>query len=134
MEEKTSMGRIVFDISEVLPELNSIYKFVDKNIDLGDIALFDIIEGASEGKALDMMEGTPHWGVDNNIKGYTTTASGAYFFTFSAMSFMIWTFFERRVWSIFTRLNSTQMRKHSGTRLSNQLKKTQRKENLVKPI
>ena len=46
--------------------------------DLGDIALFDIIEGASEGKALDMMEGTPHWGVDNNIKGYTTIDRNVY--------------------------------------------------------
>jgi malate dehydrogenase len=46
--------------------------------DLGDISLFDIIEGASEGKALDMMEGTPHWGVDNNIKGYTTIDRNVY--------------------------------------------------------
>ena len=48
MEEKTSMGRIVFDISEVLPELNSIYKFVDKNIDLGPIVILDSIEALAE--------------------------------------------------------------------------------------
>ena len=48
MEEKTSMGRIVFDISEVLPEMNSIYKFVDKNIDLGPIVILDSIEALAE--------------------------------------------------------------------------------------
>jgi malate dehydrogenase len=41
--------------------------------DLGDIYLFDVVDGKPEGEALDMMEGTPHWGVDNNIKGFTTT-------------------------------------------------------------
>ena len=48
LEEKSSIGRIVFDISEVLPELNSIYKFVDKNIDLGPIVILDSIEALAE--------------------------------------------------------------------------------------
>ena len=53
MEEKTSMGRIVFDISEVLPEMNSIYKFVDKNIDLGPIVILDSIEALAEKYGMD---------------------------------------------------------------------------------
>ena len=40
--------------------------------DLGDVFLFDVIEGVPEGKALDMMEGTPHWATDSKIKGFTT--------------------------------------------------------------
>ncbi len=40
--------------------------------DLGDVYLFDVVDGVPEGKALDMMEGTPHWGTDLNIKGFTT--------------------------------------------------------------
>ena len=32
-----------------------------------DVYLFDVVDGVPEGKALDMMEGTPHWGTDLNI-------------------------------------------------------------------
>ncbi len=46
--------------------------------DLGDVFLFDVVEGVPEGKALDMMEGTPHWGVDSVIKGFTTVDKGKY--------------------------------------------------------
>jgi malate dehydrogenase len=40
--------------------------------DLGDVYLFDVVDGVPEGKGLDLMEGTPHLGVDNNIRGFTT--------------------------------------------------------------
>ena len=38
---------------------------------LGDIALFDIIDGLPQGKALDMMESGPVLGVDANVTGST---------------------------------------------------------------
>ena len=40
--------------------------------DLGDVSMFDVIDGVPEGKGLDMMEGTPHWNTDVNVKGFTT--------------------------------------------------------------
>jgi len=46
--------------------------------DLGDIYLFDVIPGIPEGKALDIYEGTPHFGIDAKIKGFTTTSGDAY--------------------------------------------------------
>src|ERR1700731_3249278 len=38
---------------------------------LGDIALFDIIDGLPEGKALDMLESAPVMGVDVDVAGST---------------------------------------------------------------
>lgn len=46
--------------------------------ELGDIYLFDVIDGVPEGKALDIQEGAPHWGFDGEVKGFTTTDSSAY--------------------------------------------------------
>lgn len=46
--------------------------------ELGDIFLFDVIDGVPEGKALDMLEGLPHWGADVQVKGFTTTDASAY--------------------------------------------------------
>ena len=45
---------------------------------LGDIVLFDVIDGVPEGKALDIQEGAPHWGFDLKVEGYTTTDPAAY--------------------------------------------------------
>jgi malate dehydrogenase len=36
---------------------------------LADVVLYDIVEGMPQGKALDMLEATPLWGVDVSIKG-----------------------------------------------------------------
>jgi malate dehydrogenase len=38
---------------------------------LGDIALYDVIAGVAEGKALDMMESTPVLGIDAQVTGST---------------------------------------------------------------
>jgi malate dehydrogenase len=46
--------------------------------DLGDIYLFDVIPGIPEGKALDIQEGLPHFGVDAKVKGFTTTSGDTY--------------------------------------------------------
>lgn len=46
--------------------------------ELGDIYLFDVVDGVPEGKALDMKEGGPHWGYDSNIAGFTTVDRGNY--------------------------------------------------------
>lgn len=46
--------------------------------ELGDVYLFDVIDGVPEGKALDIQEGAPHWGYDSQVKGFTTTDSNAY--------------------------------------------------------
>lgn len=46
--------------------------------ELGDVYLFDVIDGVPEGKALDILEGSPHWGSDSEVKGFTTTDSAAY--------------------------------------------------------
>ncbi|MEM0158050.1 MAG: malate dehydrogenase, partial [Thermoplasmataceae archaeon] len=46
--------------------------------ELGDIVLFDVVDGVPEGKALDIVEGQPHWGADCNVTGYTTTNPDAY--------------------------------------------------------
>lgn len=46
--------------------------------ELGDIYLFDVVDGVPEGKALDMSEGAPHWGYDSKIVGFTTQDRNAY--------------------------------------------------------
>ncbi|AKA48817.1 malate dehydrogenase [uncultured archaeon] len=46
--------------------------------ELGDIYLFDVVDGVPEGKALDMREGAPHWGYDSAVVGFTTTDKDAY--------------------------------------------------------
>ncbi len=46
--------------------------------ELGDIYLFDVVDGVPEGKALDMREGAPHWGYDSAVVGFTTVDKGAY--------------------------------------------------------
>ena len=46
--------------------------------ELGDIYLFDVVEGVPEGKALDIAEGTPHWRTSVEVKGFTTTNPEAY--------------------------------------------------------
>ncbi len=46
--------------------------------ELGDVYLFDVIDGVPEGKALDILEGLPHWGADVNVKGFTTVDPTAY--------------------------------------------------------
>lgn len=38
---------------------------------LGDIVLYDIIEGLPQGKALDMLESAPVLGIDVNVAGTT---------------------------------------------------------------
>lgn len=37
--------------------------------ELGDVILFDVVDGLPQGKALDMWEGTPVWGTDSSITG-----------------------------------------------------------------
>ncbi len=46
--------------------------------ELGDVYLFDVVDGVPEGKALDILEGNPHWGADVSVKGFTTTDPTAY--------------------------------------------------------
>ncbi len=46
--------------------------------ELGDIYLFDVVDGIPEGKGLDMLEGNPHWGSDSKVYGFTTTDEKAY--------------------------------------------------------
>lgn len=46
--------------------------------ELGDVFLFDVVDGVSEGKALDIQEGAPHWGFGNRVHGFTTTDPDAY--------------------------------------------------------
>lgn len=46
--------------------------------ELGDVYLFDVVEGIPEGKGLDIFEGNPHWGSDVDVKGFTTTNPEAY--------------------------------------------------------
>ncbi len=46
--------------------------------ELGDVYLFDVVDGVPEGKGLDMSEGAPHWGYDSRIRGFTTTDRKAY--------------------------------------------------------
>ena len=46
--------------------------------ELGDVFLFDVVDGIPEGKGLDILEGTPHWGADVQVKGFTTTNPDAY--------------------------------------------------------
>ncbi len=46
--------------------------------ELGDVYLFDVVDGVSEGKALDIQEGAPHWGFGNRLYGFTTTDPETY--------------------------------------------------------
>lgn len=46
--------------------------------ELGDVYLFDVVDGVSEGKALDIQEGAPHWGFGNRVAGFTTVDPGVY--------------------------------------------------------
>lgn len=46
--------------------------------ELGDVFLFDVVDGVSEGKALDIQEGSPHWGYGNRLQGFTTIDPEAY--------------------------------------------------------
>ncbi len=46
--------------------------------ELGDVYLFDVVDGIPEGKGLDIMEGSPHWGRDVDVRGFTTTNPEAY--------------------------------------------------------
>ncbi len=46
--------------------------------ELGDIYLFDVVDGKPEGEALDMQEGAPHWLYDLNISGFTTSDPSNY--------------------------------------------------------
>ncbi len=46
--------------------------------ELGDVYLFDVVDGVPEGKALDILEGNPHWGADVKVKGFTTADPSAY--------------------------------------------------------
>ncbi len=54
MEEKnvdrdfSGMNGLIFDIKEVIPELNAMYSFVDANFDLGPIVIMDSIEGIAQ--------------------------------------------------------------------------------------
>ena len=40
--------------------------------EMGDVYLFDVVDGIPEGKALDILEGGPHWKSDSNVVGFTT--------------------------------------------------------------
>lgn len=46
--------------------------------ELGDVYLFDVVEGVPEGKALDMLEGQPHWRSDSKVYGFTTVDRSKY--------------------------------------------------------
>lgn len=46
-------GGLVFDITEVVPEINEIYNFVEKNIDKGPVIILDSIEALAEKYHLD---------------------------------------------------------------------------------
>lgn len=46
--------------------------------ELGDVYLFDVIDGVPEGKSLDILEGGPHWGSDSHVAGFTTVDKGNY--------------------------------------------------------
>ncbi|MCL4334535.1 MAG: malate dehydrogenase [Candidatus Thermoplasmatota archaeon] len=48
------------------------------SMDLGDVYLFDVVDGIPEGKALDIQEGAPHWGFSGRVKGFTTTDESKY--------------------------------------------------------
>ncbi|MEM3907000.1 MAG: malate dehydrogenase [Thermoplasmata archaeon] len=39
--------------------------------ELGDIYLFDVVEGIPEGKSLDIMEASAHWGYSIQLRGFT---------------------------------------------------------------
>jgi len=45
--------------------------------ELGDVVLVDVVEGLSEGKALDIMEGRPIWGSDVKLIGTADYAATA---------------------------------------------------------
>ena len=44
--------------------------------ELGDVRLFDIVDGVPQGKALDMMQAGPILGFDSRLEGFTTTPDG----------------------------------------------------------
>ncbi|MGH7340023.1 MAG: lactate/malate family dehydrogenase, partial [Candidatus Rokuibacteriota bacterium] len=44
--------------------------------ELGDVRLFDIVDGVPQGKALDMMQAGPILGFDSRLDGFTTTPEG----------------------------------------------------------
>ena len=46
--------------------------------EMGDVYLFDVVDGIPEGKALDILEGGPHWKSDSNVLGFTTVDKGNY--------------------------------------------------------
>ncbi|BAB60263.1 malate dehydrogenase [Thermoplasma volcanium GSS1] len=46
--------------------------------ELGDVYLFDVVDGIPEGKALDIQEGAPHWGYDLDVVGFSTSDSSNY--------------------------------------------------------
>ncbi len=44
---------LIFDIKEVIPELNAIYTFVEKNFDLGPVVILDSIEAIAQKYSID---------------------------------------------------------------------------------
>ena len=46
--------------------------------ELGDVYLFDVVDGVPEGKALDILEGQPHWKSDSKVLGFTTVDKSKY--------------------------------------------------------
>jgi malate dehydrogenase len=46
--------------------------------ELGDLYLFDVVDGVPEGKGLDILEGNPHWGSDTRVLGFTTKDDSVY--------------------------------------------------------
>ncbi|MCY0851683.1 MAG: malate dehydrogenase [Thermoplasma acidophilum] len=45
---------------------------------LGDVYLFDVVDGIPEGKALDIQEGAPHWRYDLDVVGFSTSDETKY--------------------------------------------------------
>lgn len=46
--------------------------------EIGDVYFFDVVDGIPEGKALDIFEGSPHWGYDIQMEGYTVKTEDSY--------------------------------------------------------
>jgi GvpD gas vesicle protein. len=51
--EFSGLNGFIFDIKEVMPELNAIYSFVDNNFDLGPIVILDSIEAIAQKYTID---------------------------------------------------------------------------------
>ncbi|MHB1440996.1 MAG: gas vesicle protein GvpD P-loop domain-containing protein [Cuniculiplasma sp.] len=51
--EFTGSSGLIFDIKEVIPELNAIYSFVEKNFDLGPVVILDSIEAIAQKYSID---------------------------------------------------------------------------------